>query len=65
MPYLPIIIPMQSGNTISTLQGVESAKQGGDEYPERRTMLIDGLSTLIGPILVNPFPTTVYYGHPG
>ncbi|MEG0013337.1 MAG: uracil permease [Cellulosilyticaceae bacterium] len=63
-PYLPVIIPLQIANFLTTLQGVESAKQAGDTYPERQSMLMDGLFTVIGSLLGNPFPTTVYYGHP-
>lgn len=63
-PYLPIIIPLQIANFLTTLQGVESAKQAGDTYPERQSMLMDGLFTVVGSLLGNPFPTTVYYGHP-
>lgn len=63
-PYLPIIIPLQIANFLTTLQGVESAKMAGDTYPERQSMFMDGFFTLIGAVLGNPFPTTVYYGHP-
>ncbi|MGL4343858.1 MAG: uracil permease [Cellulosilyticaceae bacterium] len=63
-PYLPIIIPLQIANFLTTLQGVESAKLAGDSYPERQSMLMDGLFTVGGALMGNPFPTTVYYGHP-
>lgn len=65
VPYLPVIIPLQINNFLTTLQGVESARQAGDPYPERKSMLADGLCTLFGSLLGNPFPTTVYFGHPG
>lgn len=64
-PFLPIIIPLQINNFLSTLQGIESAKAAGDEYPERRSMIMDGCSTILGSLFGNPFPTTVYFGHPG
>lgn len=64
-PFLPIIIPLQLNNFISTLQGIEAAKSVGDVYPERRSMVMDGLSTILGSLFGNPFPTTVYFGHPG
>lgn len=63
-PYLPVIIPLQIANFLTTLQGVESAKKAGDTYPERQSMLMDGLFTVVGSLIGNPFPTTVYYGHP-
>lgn len=65
VPYLPVIIPLQINNFLTTLQGVESAKQAGDAYPEKKSMIMDGVSTLVGSFLGNPFPTTVYFGHPG
>lgn len=65
VPYLPIIIPLQINNFLTTLQGIESAKDVGDCYPQRESMIMDGVTTMIGSILGNPFPTTVYCGHPG
>lgn len=64
-PFLPVIIPLQINNFLSTLQGIEAAKAAGDVYPERRSMIMDGCSTMLGSLFGNPFPTTVYFGHPG
>lgn len=64
-PFLPVIIPLQINNFLSTLQGIEAAKMAGDAYPERRSMIMDGMSTIMGSLFGNPFPTTVYFGHPG
>ena len=44
---------------------LEAAKAVGDVYPERRSMVMDGCSTMLGSLFGNPFPTTVYFGHPG
>ena len=65
VPFLPVIIPLQLNNFLSTLQGVESAKAAGDVYPERRSMVMDGCSSILGSLFGSPFPTTVYFGHPG
>ncbi len=65
VPFLPIILPLQISNFINTLQGCESAHKAGDSYPVRRSMIVDGAGTLIGALFGCPFPTTVYYGHPG
>ena len=65
VPFLPVIIPLQINNFLSTLQGIEAAKAVGDSYPERRSMVMDGCSTMLGSLFGNPFPTTVYFGHPG
>ncbi len=65
IPFLPVILPLQINNFLSTLQGLESARVAGDAYPERRSMIMDGVSTLTGALFGSPFPTTVYFGHPG
>ncbi|ONI47071.1 uracil permease [Candidatus Epulonipiscium fishelsonii] len=65
IPYLPVILPLQVCNFLTTLQGLESAKEAGDEYNQMESMIMDGIFTVIGATLGNPFPTTVYYGHPG
>lgn len=65
IPYLPVIIPLQINNFLSTLQALESASAAGDNYPYRKSMLMDGLFTCLGSLLGTPFPNTVYFGHPG
>lgn len=65
IPFLPVIVPLQINNFLSTLQGLESAKVAGDAYPERRSMIMDGVSSMTGALFGSPFPTTVYFGHPG
>lgn len=65
LPFLPVIIPLQINNFLTTLQGVEAAHAAGDAYPERSSMIMDGCSSVVGALLGNPFPTTVYFGHPG
>lgn len=62
-PFLPIIIPLQISNFLSTLQCVEAAKVSGDEYNMKTSLGIDGLGTIVGSLFGNPFPTTAYIGH--
>ncbi len=62
-PYLPVIIPMQLGNFITTLQSIEVASKEGDKYPVKISMIADGMTTIIASLFGSPFPTTVYYGH--
>lgn len=64
-PYLSIIIPLQIANFISTMQAVQSAAMSGDRYPVKRSMVLDGATTVICSVMGSPFPTSVYYGHPG
>lgn len=65
VPFLPVILPLQINNFLSTLQGLQAAKMAGDAYPERRSMVMDGLSSVLGSLFGSPFPTTVYFGHGG
>lgn len=64
-PYLPIIIPLQIANFIATMQSVESAAIVNDNYPLKKSMIWDGATTMISAFFGSPFPTSVYYGHPG
>ena len=64
-PYLSIIIPLQIGNFLTTIQAVESAELAQDSYPLQRALIIDGVTTLVSALFGSPFPTTVYYGHSG
>ena len=52
-------------NFLSTMQASESAAMAGDNYPVKRTMILDGVTTVLSSLTGSPFPTTVYYGHPG
>ena len=47
------------------MQASESAAMAGDNYPVKRTMILDGVTTVLSSLTGSPFPTTVYYGHPG
>ncbi len=64
-PYLSIIVPLQIANFISTMQAVQSAAMSGDRYPVKRSMILDGMTTIVSSLTGSPFPTSVYYGHPG
>jgi AGZA family xanthine/uracil permease-like MFS transporter len=44
---------------------VESAEVAGDEYPTTRVLTADGVVSLIGCMMGNPFINAVYIGHPG
>lgn len=60
-----LLIPVQIYNFIETMNNVESAKAKGDNYPVGTAMLFDGAATSLAAVFGNPFPTTVYIGHPG
>jgi AGZA family xanthine/uracil permease-like MFS transporter len=52
-------------NVLGSLQNLESAEAAGDRYPERPSLLINGIGTAVAALLGSCFPTTIYIGHPG
>ncbi|HEY9248372.1 MAG TPA: hypothetical protein VIO38_04540, partial [Rariglobus sp.] len=65
VPYLPIALPMGLLGLVGSLQSLESAAAAGDDFPGRPSLLVNGLGTLAAAVCGSPFPTTLYYGHPG
>ena len=47
------------------MDNVESAAVAGDSYPTTRVLTADGVVSLIGCMMGNPFINAVYIGHPG
>jgi adenine/guanine/hypoxanthine permease len=58
-------IPFGIYDLIEALDNVESAAAAGDAYPTVRVLTADGVISLIGCLLGNPFINAVYIGHPG
>ncbi len=65
LPYLASAVPLGLANYIFDLENIESAHAAGDPYPTRKVMLANGFSSILGCFCGNPFPVTVYVGHPG
>jgi AGZA family xanthine/uracil permease-like MFS transporter len=63
--YFSVIFPMALFNLIGSLQNLESAEAAGDSYPTRSSLLVNGCGSIVAACLGNPFPTTIYIGHPG
>jgi AGZA family xanthine/uracil permease-like MFS transporter len=67
--YLGVIlvtaIPFGIYDLIEALDNVESAEAAGDSFPTTRVLTADGVVSLIGCMLGNPFINAVYIGHPG
>ena len=67
--YLGVIlvtaIPFGIYDLVEALDNVESAAVAGDSYPTTRVLTADGVVSLIGCCLGNPFINAVYIGHPG
>ena len=64
-PYLITAIPLAFYLFLESLNNVESASAGGDEYSTREAMLVAATGTLVGSLFGSPFPTLIYIGHPG
>lgn len=62
--YMAVIFPMGLFNVIGSLQNLESAEAAGDRYESRPSLLVNGLCSVAAAFLGNPFPTTIYIGHP-
>jgi len=62
--YLGIIIPIGISAAASTLMCLVSAKEAGDPYPVRESMIADGLGTCLASFFGSPFGTVLYIGHP-
>jgi len=58
-------IPFGIYDLVEAMNNVESAAVGGDEFPTTRVLTADGVVSLIGCCLGNPFINAVYIGHPG
>jgi AGZA family xanthine/uracil permease-like MFS transporter len=63
--YFSVIVPMALFNVVGSLQNLESAEAAGDRYDTRSSLLVNGLGSIVAACLGNPFPTTIYIGHPG
>jgi adenine/guanine/hypoxanthine permease len=58
-------IPFGIYDLIEALDNVESAAAAGDSFPTTRVLTADGVISLIGCLLGNPFINAVYIGQPG
>jgi len=58
-------IPFGIYDLVEALDNVESAEVAGDAFPTTRVLTADGVVSLIGCLMGNPFINAVYIGHPG
>ena len=58
-------IPFGIYDLVEAMDNVESAAAAGDSYPTTRVLTADGVVSLIGCVMGNPFINAVYIGHPG
>ena len=65
LPFLFSAIPLGIYNFFETIDNCESASVAGDNYSTREAMLADGVTSVVGSLFGNPFPTAIFIGHPG
>jgi adenine/guanine/hypoxanthine permease len=69
MQFLGVIlvtaIPFGIYDLVEAIDNVESAAVAGDSFPTTRVLTADGVVSLIGCMMGNPFINAVYIGHPG
>jgi AGZA family xanthine/uracil permease-like MFS transporter len=58
-------IPFGIYDLVEAMDNVESAEVAGDAFPTTRVLTADGVVSLIGCLMGNPFINAVYIGHPG
>jgi adenine/guanine/hypoxanthine permease len=67
--YLGVIlitaVPFGIYDLVEAMDNVESAEAAGDAFPTTRVLTADGVISLIGCLMGNPFINAVYIGHPG
>ena len=67
--YLGVIlitaIPFGIYDLVEAMVNVESAEAANDSFPTTRVLTADGVISLIGCVMGNPFINAVYIGHPG
>ena len=67
--YLGVIlvtaIPFGIYDLVEAMDNVESAAAAGDSFPTTRVLTADGVISLFGCLMGNPFINAIYIGHPG
>jgi AGZA family xanthine/uracil permease-like MFS transporter len=67
--YLSVIlvtaIPFGIYDLVEAMDNVVSASVAGDSFPTTRVLTADGVISLIGCLMGNPYINAVYIGHPG
>jgi adenine/guanine/hypoxanthine permease len=58
-------IPFGIYDLVEAMDNVESAAVAGDNFPTTRVLTADGVVSLVGCLMGNPFINAVYIGHPG
>jgi hypothetical protein len=58
--YLGIVIPLGISAAATSLMCLVSAKEAGDPFPVRESLIADGLGTCVASFFGSPFGTVIY-----
>lgn len=58
-------VPFGLYDLVEAIDNVESAAAAGDAFPTTRVLVADGVISMVGCLMGNPFILAVYIGHPG
>ena len=58
-------IPFGIADLVEAMNNCESAEVAGDSFPTTKVVSADGVVSMIGCMMGNPFINAVYIGHPG
>jgi adenine/guanine/hypoxanthine permease len=58
--YLGLVIPLGISAAATSLMCLVSAKEAGDPYPVRESLIADGIGTCIASFFGSPFGTVLY-----
>ncbi len=58
-------IPFGLYDLVEAIDNVESASAAGDSFPTTKVLAADGIVSLLGSLMGNPFILAGYIGHPG
>lgn len=64
MSFMYVGLPFTLLNYLGNLGNLESAKAAGDNFHPATTIAIDSISTMVGALFGNPFPTNIMIGQP-
>eukprot|EP00931_Biecheleriopsis_adriatica_P048535 TRINITY_DN28041_c0_g1_i1.p1 TRINITY_DN28041_c0_g1~~TRINITY_DN28041_c0_g1_i1.p1 ORF type:complete len:940 (-),score=156.95 TRINITY_DN28041_c0_g1_i1:27-2846(-) len=61
---LSVVVPLSLLNLVNNLAAVESANVTQDEYSVSQSLALDAVADIVGSLLGNPFPTSIFIGQP-
>lgn len=64
LKFLPLIIVFSLDEVVTGMQALAQAKICGDEFSQRKPLLICGLADILGSLFGNPLAVGLYWGYP-